>query len=166
MPFLGRQRLRDRNGFDKADDRDQECGQQQLLQQLRCERGQGEGRQALRDGADDLHACVFKVQIPDSDRGRDNGCNGSRFGRDIGHGCAHTHRPQHGFEALADPEQKSRRAHTDHDGGPIELRDMRYQRHDQFQQVMPFGLDPEDVAQLTGRNDEAGCRDEARNHRV
>ena len=120
----------------------------------------------MRDAANDLDAGVVKVQQPDCERRRDDRRNRPGLGRDIRHPRTHTNAAQCRLEPLAHPEQERGGADPDDECGQVELRQIQHKRPDQFQQIVPFCRNPEDVAQLACGDNQTRGGDEPRNHRM
>ena len=166
LAFLGGQRLRNRDTFDEADDRDQYGGHQQRADQVRGQPRQGQRRQALRHLTDDFDTPRVQPEGPDRNGGYHNGRHRPCLGQHIRQQRRHPDASQRGFEVLAHPEQEGRCQHADHQGDPVGLAEILNDRSQHLGQSMPMRADPQDVLELAGGDQDARCRDEPGNHRV
>ena len=166
LAFLCGQGLRHADALDKADDRDQQRRDEELRQQVGGEGGQGERRQALRHFPHDRNTPRTQIEAPDRQRRGQDRQHRPGFGPDIRHLRPQPHAPQQRFQSAAHPEQEGRGGQAQAEGDDIDLPQMRPEARQDLRQGMPLGLDPQNMPQLAGGDQDAGGGDEARDHRV
>ena len=164
-PFRGK-RLRDRDGFNKPDDRDQKSRQQQAAHQIERQVRQRQRWQALRHGTHNLDALPRKIKGPDRQCGDNHRRHGPRLGRHIRRPRTHTARAQERFQPLAHPEQKQRRGHANHHRRPVHHAQIGPDRHQQLCQIAARGINAQNMLDLAGGDDHTRGGDKARDHRV
>ena len=110
---LGRERLRDRDRLDEADEADQDRGRQEIEPERGVERRQRQRRQATRDVAHGAHAVTREAEPGHRQSRRQHGRDRPGFGRDIRQPPVQPEAEQQRLQPRAHPEQEADREGAD-----------------------------------------------------
>ncbi len=137
-----------------------------MLPKPHIQTGQSQLRQSPGNIAHQAHTPGIKLELPGHQGGGQNRQNGSGFGQDIRPSRRQPHSHQKRLQALACQHQKQQRADANGQGRRIGIADRPDQGLANRQQVVAGGLNPENMLELAGRNDNTGGGNKAGNDRV
>ena len=156
----------DGDGFDKADDGDQQGGNEEVSPERGGEGRQGQRRQAGRHVSDHRDALVRKAEGADRKDRQRHRHHRAGLGQQIGGARRKPGGTQQGLQPPAHPEEEDERGRADRQRGRLRVAEMRHDAADHADQVRSARLYAEDMTDLRGRDEDAGGGDEPGDDRV